>query len=349
MNFTYPLSFGKKSSSFLLGAWLLLLLFGLSISSCNDDEKIPDVRDIHIESQVYRFDSIYYHTDSADIPAFYQELQKNHPEFLKTYIRFMTAPSMRVKDTIDFLHAMQHPGLRRLYDTTEQIIGDFSKERADFAQAFKYVKYYLPKRPTPNIYTVETEFAIGAYPMSKDLFVGLDMFLGKDFPYDPMVFPDYIKRTMTKENIVPYALRAYADRLSGNIEGEEFLDYIISNGKALYLLDHFLPATPDSVIIRYTKAQYEWCQENEFNMWSHFIHEGLLYSTKMKDFRKLITPSPNSTGMPDEAPGRTGNYMGWQIIKAYMKRYPKTTFEELLALKDSKLILKKSKYKPKGK
>ena len=51
--------------------------------------------------------------------------------------------------------------------------------------------------------------------------------------------------------------------------------------------------------------------------------------------------------MPTEAPGRTGDYIGWQIIRAYMKRYPETTLSDLIKMNDSQTILEKSKYKPK--
>ncbi|HHB79500.1 MAG TPA: hypothetical protein ENK85_09745 [Saprospiraceae bacterium] len=329
-----------------LGIWALVLLV---FSSCRKDEKIPDVSGEKINFQVVRFDSLLYHTDSSDIPKLYQDFSQNHADFLDGYIHVMVSPGVKVTDTVDFLWAMKNPGMKKLYDTTQMIVGDLSKQRQDLAQAFRYVKYYFPQRPTPTYYTYISQFGMGGFTYGeKVLATSLDFHLGKEFPYyDPMIFPNYIKMWMDKEHIVSDAMRVYANDIVGDVAGEQFLDYIISNGKVLYLLDHFLPTTPDSIFLNYTADQLKWCQENEYNMWSHFIHENLLYSTKLKDFRKLINNSPNSSGMPPEAPGRTGNYMGWQIIKAYMKRHPKTTLPQLMKIKDSKLILTQSKYKPK--
>ncbi len=337
----------NKAMIFLLGT-SLFLFFSFFFSSCKKDEPIPDVRNVKVDLQVVRFDSLLYHIDSAKVPAFYQDFTTNHHDFLEGYIHVMVSPGVKVTDTIDFLLAMKNPGLRKLYDTTQMIIGDFSKERKELKQAFKYVKYYFPNQPTPTYYTYISQFGVGGFTYGESVLgTSLDYHLGKDFPYyDPMIFPNYIKRWMDAEHIVPDAMRVYANDLVGDVQGEQFLDYIISNGKVLYLLDHFLPTTPDSIFLNFTAAQTQWCKDNEFNMWSHFVHEDLLYSTKQKDFRKLINPSPTSSGMPAEAPGRTGNYMGWQIIKAYMKRHPKTTFPELMALKDSKKILQESKFKP---
>jgi hypothetical protein len=51
--------------------------------------------------------------------------------------------------------------------------------------------------------------------------------------------------------------------------------------------------------------------------------------------------------MPKESPGRTANFMGWQIVNAFMKRNPGMPIEEMLAFKDAQLFLKKSRYQPK--
>ncbi len=336
----------------LIGLFIGIVLF----SSCGDDEKIPDVSNVQTEFEFFNFDSAFYHTDSAAIPVFYTFMEEEHPAFLKSYMKVLLAPSSRNIDTLDFLKAMRsHPTLIRLHDTTQMILGDLSKEKKAFAQAMKYAKHYFPKKTTPKFYTYISEFGrpalIDIDEDGRDVIgIGLDFFLGSNFPgYDPMTFPSYIKRSMTPAHIVSKTLETYADDLAGGVQGDQFLDYIITNGKSIYILDHLLPTTPDSILLEYTAAQMQRCEDNQFNMWSHFIHEELLYSTQMADFRKLINPSPNATGMPEEAPGRTGNYMGWQIIKAYMKRHPKTTFQQLVDLKDSKLLLKKSKYKPKAK
>ena len=51
--------------------------------------------------------------------------------------------------------------------------------------------------------------------------------------------------------------------------------------------------------------------------------------------------------MPVEAPGQTGNYIGYQMINAYMEKRPNTTLDQLLTEKDAQAILEISKYKPK--
>jgi len=111
-------------------------------------------------------------------------------------------------------------------------------------------------------------------------------------------------------------------------------------------LDHFLPYEPDSIRLGFTEAQTEWCRGNEFPMWAFFLEEELFYSDEYQKFKTLVADSPFAAGMPPEAPGKAGNWLGWQIINAYMQRYPETTLQDLVNLRDSQEIFSKSRYKP---
>jgi len=101
-----------------------------------------------------------------------------------------------------------------------------------------------------------------------------------------------------------------------------------------------------SLDIEYTTDQMKWVKENELQMWAYFFDQELFYETNTMTLKKYLSPNPNSPGMPAEAPGRTGNYIGWQIVKKYMKRFPKTTMQDLVALNDAQKILEESRYKP---
>ena len=90
----------------------------------------------------------------------------------------------------------------------------------------------------------------------------------------------------------------------------------------------------------------DWVAANESNIYAHLIDQELLYSTLWQDFRKLVDHSPNASGMPAEAPGRTANYIGYRMVDAYMRNNPETTFEDLLKLNDAQEFLARSKYRP---
>jgi hypothetical protein len=135
--------------------------------------------------------------------------------------------------------------------------------------------------------------------------------------------------------------------LLGEPSGHRMLDLMIHNGKAMYFNKLVQPQLNDTIITEYSAQQLDWCGKNEMQIWSFFLDNKLFYESNLTKITKYINPSPNSPQMPAAAPGRTANYIGWQIVKAYMDRFPMTTPQELIDLKDAQLILEKSKYKPK--
>ena len=87
-------------------------------------------------------------------------------------------------------------------------------------------------------------------------------------------------------------------------------------------------------------------ENNESNVWAFFIDKELLYSTDPSETIKYLGEAPFTTGFSKESPGRTGWWMGWQIVRSYMNNYPETTVLELMKLDNNQDILTKSKYKP---
>ena len=93
----------------------------------------------------------------------------------------------------------------------------------------------------------------------------------------------------------------------------------------------------------------KWVQDNELEIWSFFIDQNLMYESKIGKINKYINDSPNAPGMPQEAPGKTANYIGYKIIEAYMDKYTDKEITDLLQATDLQVILDESKYKPKRK
>jgi hypothetical protein len=247
---------------------------------------------------------------------------------------------------------IRSPQVRQLYDTVQRVYPNLIKLEKDFTQAFKFYKYYFPKKNIPQVVSYISEYTFGTFPYKDSLVgVGLDFFLGaKHTGYAFAEIPSYVTRSFDETHLLAKCMEGIATDLVDAPVGNRLLDVMIHNGKKLYVLDKFLPNSPDSVKLDYTQLQVEWCKANEAEVWAHLLTEKLLYSSKQSDWTKLVNPSPvGTTKMPAQSPGRVGNWMGYRILKAYMKRHPNTSLEQLLALRDAQKILDESKYKPKRK
>ncbi len=332
--------------------FLLLIIVPLFIYSCSKDKvkNIPDVSHINTDVNIQRFEQDLFSLDTNNIELGLAALIEKYPDFSTVFyqniIKDIQAPD---KTTVELTNEfIRGPAIQFLYDTCQVMFADMSKLKKDFGQLSQFYQYYFPDRPPFKIVTYISEYALGVFTYDDAILgVGLDFYLGENYPYyDAMIFPKYIKRTMNREHLLAKSVEAIANNLVGSVEGNRLLDFMVHNGKILYIMDQLLPYEEDRIKLGYTQEQVGWCEQNELQIWTLFIGDNLLYSSRKRDIQKLINHSPNSPGMPPAAPGRTANWIGWQIIKSYMNRYPETTMEELINMKDAQKLLEESKYKP---
>jgi len=331
----------------------LLTLCCLSLAACNSDEqhRRPDVSNIQVAIKIQRFDQALFSLDTSQLEAGMAQLSATYPSLLPLFAENIIHDQSNPKETPlqavrGFISA---PQVRHLYDTVQQVYGDLRGLEKQLTPLFQHYRYYFPQKPMPQVAAIVSEFATDAFTYGDSLCgIGLDMFLGEGYPgYDPEVFPAYIRRQFYPEYIPVRLARALAQNIADAPAGNRLLDQMIHNGKILYLVDCLLPDLPDSAKMGYTRAQIEGCQANEQTLWARLLEQNLLYSTDFNKFRKLVTPSPNAPVAFSEAPGESGNWLGWQIVKAYMKRHPDTSLEQLLNFRDAQQFLEQAKYKPK--
>ena len=152
---------------------------------------------------------------------------------------------------------------------------------------------------------------------------------------------------MTPQNVpIDYVLGWMMTEFPRNAEKKDLLNEMVYNGKLLYLLDALMPDKADTLKIAYSGKQLSWCKQNEFNMWAYFVQKKTLYETNPAEIIKFTGEGPFTAAFNKESPSRVGNYIGWMIVRNYMKRQPKTTLEDLMAQKDAQKLLNQSHYKP---
>ena len=335
------------------------LIFLSAFIACSSEQQknIPDVSDIDIEVNIDRFEQALFSLDTTQFESSMAALEQQYPDFSEVYFNFVLGsknPEVAPEGHLPYMRGfISHPGLTHLYDTTQMIYRDMSDIQEELKQAMQFYSYYFPGAKVPTFTTFLSEYSIAAFIYAEQsLAIGLDFFLGADYPYwkyNPQNpnFSDYMVRTYNRDHLVSKTIQPLVEDHVGPAPGERLLDLMIHNGKKLYIRELLLPHAPDSVLLEMTPVQVQWLKENEFNIWSHFIENELLYSSEFRKIRKLVEYSPTGpTDMPSEAPGRVGNWMGLQIVKRYMQRYPNMSMEALIGQRDAQLLLDESKYRP---
>ncbi len=310
-----------------------LILFVILISCEKKSKTEKAILDIPVAIKVERFDKAFFETKPEDLA----KLKREYPLFF---------PS-NTEDAV-WIEKMQDPLWRELYQEVERKYSNFEPVRKDFDVLFQHIKYYFPETKTPKIITVIAEMDYNSKVIYADslVIVSLELYLGKDHKF--YQFPEYIKQSFETKQIMPDAVASFASRKIAKVADKSLLSQMIYFGKELYLKDLLLPEYSDDEKIGYTEEQLLWCQENESYMWRYFIEREMLYDDDAKLKARFVSPAPFSKfylEIDNETPGRVGAWVGWQIVRSYIKNND-VTLDEMLQL-SGKEIFEKSKYKPK--
>jgi gliding motility-associated lipoprotein GldB len=313
---------------------LIVFLLALIFTSCDKKSKIEkQVEAIPVDIKVVRFDKAFFETPTNDL----KKLKLQFPGFFPP----------QVEDSV-WTNKMNNSLWRELYSEVQKEYSNFEPEKQKIATLFKHIKYYFPLTKTPKVITLiyEMDYNTKAIYADSLVLISLEMYLGKNHKF--YEFPDYQKQNFEPNQILPDIVSSFSATKIPNPTDKSLLSQMVFAGKELYLKDVLLPEYADNEKIGYTPEQLLFCNENESYVWRYFIEEKLLYSTDSKLANRFINPAPFSKfylEIDNETPGRIGTWIGWQIVRAYMKNNS-VSVQQMLTL-DATEIFNKSKYKPK--
>jgi hypothetical protein len=213
----------------------------------------------------------------------------------------------------------------------------------------KRFRHHFPKRNLPKkVVTCITGWNYAFAYMDSCFLLGLDMYLGDTaLVYQMLRYPQYQTRKMNADHILPDIARGWLlTELDREKPENTLLNHTVFYGKLFYGVKALLPDTPDSLIIGYTQKQIETCGKYEKQYWSYFAEKGRLYESNLTTIRELTSEGPFTAAISKECPPRIAMWIGWQIVRSYMKNNKKVSLEELMAERDAQKILSKSKYRP---
>lgn len=343
---------------------LIPLFFIVTLIACNDQTNAPDVSGIKIDLKVERFEQDFFSIDSNNTKAGLAQVQQKYPQFLPLFVNHVLGLGPLVDSNFlvydgskRFLHLNQP-----VYEASQKLYKNFSSTTEELKNGFRYVKHYFPSYQIPTILTTVGPMDALA-PMSNNepspnymgenfLAIGLQFYLGKDYSiyndpgYISSIAPQYRSRRFSKEFIATDVFTLVIDDMYPDSSNRyPLIERFIEKGKRLYLLNQFLPNNHDTLLIGYTGKQLSWCKENERSIYNFFIQQNLLYEIDPSRIQNFVTDGPVTQGMPEQSPGNIGAFLGWEIVKSYMKKNTAVTVPQLMKT-SNKTIFNESDYKP---
>lgn len=332
-----------------------ILIFSLLLfNSCKPKTNAPDVSNINVTLNVKRFDVDLFSIDSSDALPSVKKLFIDYPDFMPFYGINILGIAAEVDSTQGFCDTLMmythYPDFRNLFDSVMHKYPDVKNISSQLQTAFQYFKFYYPKKKTPQIITFingPRAFTLGDTSMDI-LAIGIDNYMGPKFSlYQQMGIPDYIIHKLDEPYLAPNCMQVMATGMyTFDPSGKNLLDLLIENGKITWFTHLMCPQSADTLITGFTEKDLKWCAANEKEIWKFFIDHKLLYNTNPSEIGTYTKEGPNTAGMPAEAPGNIGTWVGWRIVCAYMSKHPDVTIDQLMRNTNSQEILTGSGYKP---
>tara|TARA_B100000678_G_scaffold288242_1_gene296329 strand:- start:3565 stop:4425 length:861 start_codon:yes stop_codon:yes gene_type:complete len=282
---------------------------------------------------IERFDKFFYESTPNDL----FDLKKNYP-FLFPEQYDNKVWISRLNDSVQ----------KQIYSEVNRVFSNLDNEKSEIQSFYNNFTSYFPKYELPRLITLISDVKYENRVILADslLLIGLDNYLGSEHPFYSSM-PKYISDNLIRRMIISDIAEEYAYYVIPRVNFYTFLDKIIFYGKVLYFKDIMLPKLEDRHKIGYSNLSMDWARQNEHYVWTYFVEKQLLFSSENKLITRFINNAPFSKfylSIDNESPGMIGRFIGWEIVKSYMKNN-NTTFIEMILMNPMD-IYNKSKYKP---
>ncbi len=327
----------------------LLVFLTVFTVSCTGGGRKPfyeaNVSDIEKpEIQILRYEQILFEAN----PFILNEALAPYKDNFYIFLDHTIDDELAIQALFDFA---TDPDIVALYIDSQEVWDDIGPLITDLERAFRFYRFHFPDRDIPVFHTYISgiDYMMPVKVIDNRMVIALDNYLGPDYEqYDRLGIPRYISRWMRPERLVVDVMRTLADIHLSKMAGtpESLLDHMIHEGKKQFFLDCMLPGTHDTLKIAYTGQQMNWMEAFQGYAFTYKIDNELLYSTDRRVIRQFINLAPFTTPFSNESAPRTGAWLGWQIVREYMRRHPDTGLQELFEETDYQKILAGSRFRP---
>ena len=323
------------SFKFSMKPFIFLFIIALAVVSCEKENKLEnEIARINSNIKVERFDKIFAEASLND----FSKLKQAYP-FMFSEIGSDSIWLETKKDTLQI----------QLLEEVNKVFPNISETELEIESLLNHITYYFPEFNPPRVITTTSYVDYRNKVIVTDTIavIALDTYLGSNHDFYAGI-QMYLRENFNTSQIVVDLAGEYAKKYIYQKQNRTLLDEMIYFGKQLYFKDMTIPFKTEAERIGYSQAQLDWSMANESYIWRYFVERELLFSTDSELLGRFITPAPFSKFYLEEidadSPGRIGQYIGWQIVKAYMQQNDATLKDMLIMSAED--IFNNSKFKP---
>ncbi len=316
--------------------WLMLVFF----VACNTNETVS-VKINRFDSELFRV--INCPTDSLAVKQFASKYAGFLPLYIKGVLRVQSKDGE--SPVLLLQKVFRDSSLMAIYRDEQLKFADLSSQENELSEAITRYKSWFPKDSLPRFQIHLSGLSQSAITFGELVSVAGDKYLGKDYPAYKSYFYSYQLPLMRSENLVPDALKAFLQGRFPEVPSDVLLDKMIYQGAISAAVSEMLPDIPEERILGFDSIDYSWLTQNEKNVWIYMAENEQLFATDPLVASKYMDEAPFTSYFGQKSPSRIGRFMGYRIVKSYLKKQS-VPISELLERFNAKTILEKSGYRP---
>lgn len=319
------------------------------LASCTRNPLKVNVSKVSVDLKIKHLDVDLLKQKHDQMQAAIPALKSSYGEFFDIFTyRMIAIGGAEQPNFPELLYSFVSDTLIRKLEVNVAQKVDTVQLRKELETAFRHYKYYFPEKEIPVVYTCISGFNQSVVISEKIIGVSLDKYMGADSPfYEQLGLPVYKRKNMHPAKIVPDMMQAWTDaEWPKSDKDNSLLSHMIQQGKVLYFMDAVLPDLNDTLKIGFTKKQLEFCRKSEAKMWTYLAEHKMLFTTDRMSIKRFIDDAPYTASFSEESPGRTGVWLGWQIVRSYMKQNKDVKLADLMNNSNYQSILNQSGYQP---
>ena len=288
---------------------------------------------------VLRYDMALMQLDTANLASELQRLSDSFPLYLSGADWNNLQNLQRIRNFVE------DPVVKRAYAKIEQTYSDSPQLGVELARIFHHTRQLFPAFKDPVVYTYISyfDFVNRVIYLDSALSIALDLYIdGNESQLDELGVPRYMSRKLNAKHLGADVARVIGSAWMPQ-EKQCLLDYIVSEGKVLYFMEQVLPEADAATLLGYTPEQWLWCRAQEREIWQYIVQQNLLFESNPMKFRYFVNEGPFNP-LLDGAPARLSQFIGWRIVRAYLKKSG-NDFQTLLQATPQE-VLQASAYRP---
>lgn len=327
---------------------IISIFIVLALWSCQSNDKPENIQQVQLKTYSFYKDLFSLPIDSIpiEIPSMIKKYSPFFELFGSNVIHIGFPEEKRFGILLQQFVSDYH--MQKVYNDIEKEFLNTKTHDDELQKAFSYFHYYLPNKPIPQIYYFHGGFNQSVITTDSLIGIGLDKYLGSNYSYYLRLgLPEYQRIKMRKEYIAIDAVRFYLYGIFPYNENQDnVLSHIIYEGKIQYVLDKCFPEVDDTIKFGFSKNQLIWCEKSERSMWQYLIDKKMLFSSDLMDIKRYTNDGPFTVNFPRQSPARAAVWLGYRIVKQYIKKNQLVTLEQLMSETDAQKIVQLSEYNP---